>query len=97
MPLRLFGKQVGSQVWGQYNDGITKIYSPSLTIREAPIIEYLQKNIKYIRVRFLDLVKQDDLVMDLRKKQIEDNGKQIGTQIGTDLISLFNKIDNEKN
>ena len=42
-------------------------------------------------------IKQDDLVMDLRKKQIEDNGKQIGTQIGTDLISLFNKIDNEKN
>ena len=28
-----------------------------MTIREAPIIEYLQKNIKYIRVRFLDLVK----------------------------------------
>ena len=42
-------------------------------------------------------IKQDDLVMDLRKKQIEDNGKQLGTQIGTDLISLFNKIDNEKN
>ena len=44
-------------------------------------------------------VKQDEEVMDLRKKQIEDDGKRIGNQVVEDLMSYFRYLDknNETN
>ena len=40
-------------------------------------------------------VKQDKEVMDLRKKQIEDDGKRIGNQVVEDLMSYFRYLDKD--
>ena len=40
-------------------------------------------------------VKQDKEVMDLRKKQIEDDGKRIGNQVVDDLMSYFRDMDSK--
>ena len=44
-------------------------------------------------------VKEEEEVMDLRKKQIEDDGRRIGNQVVEDLMSYFEQMDknNETN
>ena len=40
-------------------------------------------------------VRQDDVVMDLKKRRIDDEGKRLGRQVGEDLMSLLTQINGE--
>ena len=47
---------------GHDDDGVTEVNCPPLSIRQATIFQDLQQRIPDIRVRFLDLVKQNDSI-----------------------------------
>ncbi len=49
-------------VAGHDQDRVLEIDLPPLSVGDMAIVEYLQENVKYIRMGFLDLVKQDHAV-----------------------------------
>src|SRR5437763_15475624 len=52
----------GSNVRCQDEDRILKMCSLSLSIRQTTILRYLQKEIKYLWMSFLNLIKENDAV-----------------------------------
>ena len=50
---------MASDIGGHDHDDVLEIDRAALTISQTAIIQHLQQNIKYIVVRFLDLVEKD--------------------------------------
>ena len=51
-----------SRIGGHDQDRILKIHLPALGIGDMSLIQHLQKDVEHIRMRFLDLIKQDHAV-----------------------------------
>ena len=43
-------------------DGILKVYRPSLRVRDPPVIQYLQEDVEYIRMCLFHLIKEDNRI-----------------------------------
>ena len=53
---------LGSDVGGHDQNGVFEINSTTLGVGDTAIIEYLQQNVEYIRMCFLDLIEQNDRI-----------------------------------
>ena len=51
-----------TQVRGHDDDRIAEIHGTTLTVRQPAVIQNLQQHVKHVRMRFLDLIEQDDAV-----------------------------------
>src|SRR2546422_6116600 len=58
----------------------SEIHRPALRIGEATVVENLQQNVEHIRMRFLDLVEQDD-----RVRPAPDRFRQLATLFVADV------------
>ena len=53
---------LGSDVGGHDQNGVFEINGTALRVSDTAIIEYLQQNVEYIRMRFLDLIEQNNRI-----------------------------------
>ena len=51
--------KIGAQVGRHDHHGIAEIDGTALTIGQSAVIQHLQQNIEYVRVRFLDFIQQN--------------------------------------
>ena len=52
----------GPQVRGHNDDGVAEIHRAALTVGQSAVIQHLQQHIKHIRVRFFNLIQQDNAI-----------------------------------
>ena len=60
--LYLAGDSAGANIASHDDHGIAEAHSAPAVIGQAPVIQQLQQNIEYIRVRLFNLIKQDHAV-----------------------------------
>ncbi len=56
------GDQVAADVAGHDHQGVPEVDRPALAIGQAAVVEDLEQDVEHVRMGFLDLVQQDDLV-----------------------------------
>ena len=78
--LEVFTNQGRSHVTGHNNDRILEVDNTSLIVGQPSIIQYLQKDIEYIRMSLFDFIKQDD-----RIRFTADRFRQLATFIIADI------------
>ncbi len=54
-----FEQMARTDVRGHDDDRVLEIHRPAQRVRDAPVVEHLQQDIEYIRMRLLDFVKED--------------------------------------
>ena len=53
---------LGSDIGGHDQDRIFKVYGTALGVGDTAVIEYLQQNVEDVRMRFLDLIEQNNRI-----------------------------------
>ena len=57
---RLLGDVLAAEVRRHDHDGVLEVDRAALAVGQAPVVEQLEQDVQHLRVRFLDLVEQDD-------------------------------------
>ena len=53
---------LGADIGGHDQDRIFKVYGTALGVGDTAVIEYLQQNVEDVRMRFLDLIEQNNRI-----------------------------------
>ena len=61
-PSRKIDEVLGAEVGGHDDEHVAEIDRAPLTVGEPSVVEHLQQDVEHVRMRFLDLVEQHDLI-----------------------------------